>query len=286
MNTDMKNLNGLKLRELQPSQFYISEKKLSDVGNWFNSNDLAGFEPIPVKMLDDSLVITDGHTRAVAALLAGLESVPLIWDNDELDWKMYRRCVEECRMRGIHSPEDLLERIISEADYHEKWHKWCDSMQESLKSIEINVVLFTEDKIQDVLEFEKHLREEEDFWGWEIDEQYIRRVEASFHSIAFDNAISLLAYADNHVVGRIDAVLLPSHFDGSVKAYLDWICVLKSYRHNGIAQKLLSKLLDRLKDEKVDTLIALTASNEEAQNFYKAIPNSQMKDIGIWIDIK
>ena len=41
-----------------------------------------------------------------------------------------------------------------------------------------------------------------------------------------------------------------------------------------------------LKDRHVDTLIALTASNEEAQRFYHAVPDSEMRDIGIWIDIK
>ena len=32
-------------------------------------------------------------------------------------------------------------------------------------------------------------------------------------------------------------------------------------------------------------LIALTAANEEAQRFYKSIPSSVMRDVGIWIDI-
>ena len=38
--------------------------------------------------------------------------------------------------------------------------------------------------------------------------------------------------------------------------------------------------------EGIDTLIALTASNDEAQRFYKSVPDSSMHDIGIWIDIK
>ena len=85
---------------------------------------------------------------------------------------------------------------------------------------------------------------------------------------------------------RIDAVLIPSHFDGSVKAYLDWICVLQSCRHRGAAQSLLAALRERLKALGVDTLIALTAANEEAQRFYKSVPDSIMRDVGIWIDIK
>ncbi|MDE5547045.1 MAG: GNAT family N-acetyltransferase, partial [Anaeroplasmataceae bacterium] len=74
--------------------------------------------------------------------------------------------------------------------------------------------------------------------------------------------------------------------DGSKKAYLDWICVIKSYRHQGVAQKLLEALRKELKNNNIDTLIALTASNEEAQSFYRNISDSQMRDIGIWIDIK
>ena len=90
---------------------------------------------------------------------------------------------------------------------------------------------------------------------------------------------------DDKVVGRIDSSMIKSHFDGSTKAYLDWICVIKSYRHKGIAQMLLEELRKRLKELGVETLIALTASNEEAQRFYKAVPNSEMRDIGIWMDI-
>ena len=40
-----------------------------------------------------------------------------------------------------------------------------------------------------------------------------------------------------------------------------------------------------LKARGVDTLIALTASNEEAQRFYKQVPDSILRDTGIWIDI-
>ena len=80
--------------------------------------------------------------------------------------------------------------------------------------------------------------------------------------------------------------MIKSHFDGSTKAYLDWICVLKSYRHAGVAQALLEQLRKMLKEKGIATLIALTASNGEAQNFYRNIPDSLMRDIGIWIDIK
>ncbi len=151
--------------------------------------------------------------------------------------------------------------------------------------MKLEIQTYTKDKIPDVLDFEKRLRGEEDFWGWEIDDAYVSAVERSFEDRSFDDCVSLLAYVDGFVVGRIDACLIASRFDGSKKAYLDWICVIKSQRHRGIAQRLLASLRKLLKDRQIDTLIALTAANEEAQRFYKSIPNSVMRDVGIWIDI-
>ena len=151
--------------------------------------------------------------------------------------------------------------------------------------MKLEIQTYTKDKIPDVLDFERRLREEENFWGWEINHEYISAVERSFVDRSFDDSVSLLAYADGAVVGRIDASLIASHFDGSKKAYLDWICVIKSQRHQAVAQRLLESLRAILKDRHIDTLIALTAANEEAQRFYKRIPNSVMRDVGIWIDI-
>lgn len=152
--------------------------------------------------------------------------------------------------------------------------------------MELKIQTYTKDRIPDVLDYEKRLRKEEEFWGWEIDQAYVSAVERSFEDRSFDNSISLLAYNDANVVGRIDASLIASHFDGSKKAYLDWICVIKSSRHQGVAQRLLEALRQILKDRQIDTLIALTAANEEAQRFYKSVPHSVMRDVGIWIDIK
>ena len=151
---------------------------------------------------------------------------------------------------------------------------------------EIKIVPYTKELIPDVIDFELRLRQEEDVWCWDIDDTYKQTVKDSFDDKRFDNSLSLLAYVDGKVTGRIDAVLLPSRFDGTVKAYLDWICVIKSCRHKGVGQALLSELRAILKAEGVDTLIGLTASNDEAQSFYRAVPDSSMRDTGIWIDIK
>ena len=149
----------------------------------------------------------------------------------------------------------------------------------------LTILPYTRERMPDVLDFERRLREEEDFWGWAIDDAYVRSVQRSFDDTAFDQSLSLLAYDGERVVGRIDAALLPSRFDGSIKAYLDWICVIKSSRHQGVAQRLLEALRAELKARGITTLVALTASNEEAQRFYRGVTNAHMRDTGIWIDI-
>lgn len=40
----------------------------------------------------------------------------------------------------------------------------------------IDIKQYTKDLIPDVLQFERDLRSEENFWGWEIDEKYIADV--------------------------------------------------------------------------------------------------------------
>ena len=151
--------------------------------------------------------------------------------------------------------------------------------------MEIRIEPYTKERISDCIAFELALREQENFWGWEIDEAYRKAVEYSFSDPGFVNAVSFLAYVDSRVVGRIDASILPSHFDGSKKAYLDWICVLQSHRHHGVAQALMQHLRRYLKGLDINTLVGLIASNEEAQRFYRALPNTKIKDEGIWIDI-
>ena len=144
---------------------------------------------------------------------------------------------------------------------------------------------YTAARIDDVVEFERAIRREEDFWGWDIDEAYGKAVKESFDDPKFANAVSLLAYEGGRVVGRIDAALICSRFDGRVQAYLDWICVVKSSRHRGTAQALLRALRSLLREEYgVTTLIALMARNDEAQRFYRSIERAAIHDEAIWIE--
>ena len=114
--------------ELQPSQLYISEGKLRLVREWFDPENHGHFDPIPVKRLNDRIVMTDGHTRAVAAHFAGWDAVPVYWDEDELDMRAYAMNVRWCDEEGVHKPINLAKRIVSHKEYEHLWRKRCMEM--------------------------------------------------------------------------------------------------------------------------------------------------------------
>ena len=151
----------------------------------------------------------------------------------------------------------------------------------------IIVKMFEIEDIQKVIEFEYELRKQEpDTYYWEPDDNYVKQLEESFSDERFNTAVSLVAYKDDRVVGRIDASLISSRSDASCfSAYLDWICVLKNERHNKVAQALPDGLRKELKKQDVGLLIALMANNEEAQRFYNNVENASIHDTGIWMDI-
>ncbi len=44
--------------------------------------------------------------------MKGLSTVKVYWDEDELDWGIYQRCVDWCLEAGINSVKDLENKII------------------------------------------------------------------------------------------------------------------------------------------------------------------------------
>ena len=127
----MKEIFKMKLTQMQPSQLYISCKKLDRVMKMFGkSNNL--LEPIPIKKLGNEIVIVDGHTRALAAFLHNLKEVEVYWEEEKLDWDAYRICVEWCKNEGIYTIADLKNKVISQREYEKLWLKRCAEMQKEL----------------------------------------------------------------------------------------------------------------------------------------------------------
>ena len=155
------------------------------------------------------------------------------------------------------------------------------------KAEEIRIMPFTKEYIDPVMEFERELRRQEpDTYYWEPDAAYREALKSSFSDGRFANAVSFLAIGGGRVIGRIDAAILAGRSDPFCgAAYLDWICVLKSERHNGAGQALLNALRGELKNRGVTLLVALAAQNEEAQRFYRSAEGASIHDEGVWIGI-
>lgn len=121
------------IKSLQPSQLFISREKLTKVQSMYDCTTPMGISPIPIKKLDGLWVMTDGHTRALAAHLAGLLEVPTFPDPDDLDWEAYRICVGWCHAVKIFSVADLVDRVVTPEDYERLWYDRCRKMQAELK---------------------------------------------------------------------------------------------------------------------------------------------------------
>lgn len=122
----------MKILDIQPSQLFISEKKLKDVLNWLDGENIQSYEPVPVKELNGKVIFTDGHTRAYALYKMGIEDILCFWDNDNLDWEAYQICVDWCIEEGITNISHLEQKVVDHNTYEVLWHDRCRKMQREL----------------------------------------------------------------------------------------------------------------------------------------------------------
>ncbi len=120
------------LGDIQPSQLWVSAEKLAQVQERWPTIDAHTFPPIPVKRLGDRVVMTDGHTRALAAYLSGLSQIRVCREEDDLDWEAYEICVAWCEVDGVRSVADLKNRVVSQDDYERLWYGRCRAMHQEL----------------------------------------------------------------------------------------------------------------------------------------------------------
>jgi len=125
---------AMKLSQIQPSQLYINSERLSEVIMALDRLKPDLIKPIPVKKLDDKIVLTDDHTIVLAAFLRGVLEVRVYWEEDELDWNAYEVCVEWCRKEGVRTIADLKNRVVSPKEYDVLWVNRCKKMQQELEA--------------------------------------------------------------------------------------------------------------------------------------------------------
>ena len=118
------------IKNLHPTQLYLSEKKLKAIQNLYQSAKTFNINPISVLAFGDYLLITDGHHRAYQALLLGQDTISAEWDKDGSD-EIYALYAQVCEERKIYSILDLKNRILPQDEYEAKWYNWCDGFNQA-----------------------------------------------------------------------------------------------------------------------------------------------------------
>jgi hypothetical protein len=124
----------MKMSQIQPSQLYINQERLSEVIVALDRLKPDLIKPIPVKKLGEKIVLTDDHTIALAAFLRGVSEVRVYWEEDELDWNAYEICVQWCQKEGVRTIADLKNRVVSPKEYDALWVNRCKKMQQELEA--------------------------------------------------------------------------------------------------------------------------------------------------------
>lgn len=108
-----------------------------------------------------------------------------------------------------------------------------------------------------------------------VDEQGIKsRILDPF----FNRTTSILAKENGMVVGRIEYHFYGCMQNGYRMAYVDWVYVLKAYRHKGIAQKLFVEFERDCVQNNINQYYLIRATNEEANRFYEHFEDVQLEE--------
>lgn len=124
----------------QPSQLLVSAAKLRSVLDSFDADaPMESVDPLPCFLpgdvpfaVDGDVLLADGHTRALRAVLAGadelrVEHVPAA-ERRDLSLDVYETCVEWCVDAGVTEPADLVGRVVSAGTYESEWVERCHAI--------------------------------------------------------------------------------------------------------------------------------------------------------------
>lgn len=123
----------LSYKDMQPSQLYISKEKLNRIYDWLSEDNSYTYDPIPVKEINNQMIMVDGHTRVFALYLLGFDEIEVILEPVEWDWEAYEICIDWCKDESIRDISDLKNRVVEDEDYELLWHERCRIMQNDLE---------------------------------------------------------------------------------------------------------------------------------------------------------
>lgn len=116
--------------QIRPSQMYLDQSKIDRLKGQFDPLNVRGNLPLPIKKIGGTVFFTDGHTRAYLYDASGISLIPVYWDEDPIDIKLYQTCLRWCREEQIVFISDLKERILPHDQFVEQWIRRCEAESE------------------------------------------------------------------------------------------------------------------------------------------------------------
>lgn len=114
-----KTILTLPLTAIQPSQFYVDQRKLDAIAQFIrNPSD----NIIQVMRHGERYISLDGHTRLFYAVQNGWDTVRAV---EETADSYIFSFVEETIKRHIHEPKDML--LLDHSAYEIRWNHFCDT---------------------------------------------------------------------------------------------------------------------------------------------------------------
>ncbi len=119
----------INILDVHPSQLFINRAKYDEVTRRFTVGELDVEHPFPVIRMNNQVVFTDGHTRALVLWEHGITTINVYWDEGELDIDTYRTCLKWCERAGIRRIYDLQGRMLDPSDYATQWIQKCQQVK-------------------------------------------------------------------------------------------------------------------------------------------------------------
>lgn len=110
----------VRLEQIQPSQFYIDERKLRAVDTFLRRAEDIVIQVLPWK---NRFISLDGHTRLCWAVRHGYDRVWAVnAETDDWVWTFVR----EAQKRGIAQPGQMV--LLPHEEYEVRWNRYCDEV--------------------------------------------------------------------------------------------------------------------------------------------------------------
>lgn len=109
---------SVRLDDIQPSQFFVDERKLSAVRTFIREAEDIVIQVMPY---ENGYISLDGHTRLYLAIQEGYETVRAVVSESDDEIRFF---VDEAKRRGVFRPKDL--KLLSHEEYEIQWNQYCD----------------------------------------------------------------------------------------------------------------------------------------------------------------